>query len=269
MKKFKRQIYQKIKILPIIGPIAVFLKKNYQDLQKIRSYALNRDYPEKYTDPEKQELIRIKNILNYTKNRSVSYSGENYPAGYHTIKIYGETLKGQRNPALRFANLKYNFEGKKVLDLGSNQGAMLFFIRDQIKLGVGIDCDYRMVNAANRIAGAYESKNNLFFFCHDLDKDPLELLQDLIPGGCVDIVFLLSVCVWLENWKSVIVFCARISKLLLFESNGSMNQQIEQERELRKNYISVELIADCSDDDPGQKQRNLYICKNYEIEAKN
>lgn len=96
----------------------------------------------------------------------------------------------------------------------------------------------------------------------DIEKDPLDLSLDLLPENHVDIVFLLSVCRWINNWEEVIDFCTVISKAMLFESNGPENLQKNQLTKLERSYINVQKLSDSSDDDPRIKKRRLYLCTN-------
>jgi len=154
-------------------------------------------------------------------------------------------MQGQRDPHLRLSKLQMDFTGKRVLDIGTNQGGMLLAIREQLYLGVGLDYDSHMINAANRIAATVKA-NNLHFFVFDLEKDPLELILDLVPDGSIDVVFLLSVCMWIKNWETVIRFCAENAPMLVFESNGSNEQQQSQEVALRKYFSKVIVVSEYS-----------------------
>ncbi len=207
-------------------------------------------------DREGQKII---NLLNYTKVSGSSYSGVLYDIGYQTIVIDGKTLSGQRNPMERLKNVPLDFKNKSVLDLGCNQGGMLHALAKDIKVGVGLDYDYKMVNVANKIK-SYHSNSNLDFFVFNLEKENLEYIKDFIVEEIVDICFLLSVCMWLKNWKELIVVCKGISKKMLFESNGSAEQQNEQINFLNSIYKSVQVINETSEDDPIQKNRKLLLC---------
>ena len=207
------------------------------------------------------EELKVINLLNYTKKSGATYSGELYNSGYHTLQLGDKTLVGQRNPSERFKNIPYDFTGKTVLDIGSNQGGMLHACADKIKQGIGIDYDSKMVNVANKIK-SFSKNQHLQFYVFDLEKENLSYIKDLLPGNGVDISFLLSVCMWLKNWKEVIDFVKSISTHLLFESNGSVAQQEEQIDYLKSNYKEVHLINEVSDDDPLQKNRKLLLCSN-------
>lgn len=201
----------------------------------------------------------IKNILQYTKSSKSGYQGKGFKTGYHSLNLNGEVLQGQRNPEMRLKNVPYDFTNKVVLDIGSNQGGMLFAIKDVISYGVGIDYDYRLVNAANTLSHYYQSKN-INFYVHNLDKDPLSLLLDFNQSNKYDIVFLLSVCMWIDNWKEVIKWVKENSTACLFETNGTKQQQEDQIKELKK-YFSVDVINKESLDDPSQHRRMLLLCQ--------
>ncbi len=205
------------------------------------------------------DTVQILNLLNYTKTSGSDYTGQNFPAGYHTLEIKDFHLAGQRHPKKRFDIVPFDFTGKTVLDIGCNQGGMLFNIADKISHGVGIDYDYRVINASNRIR-SHTHTHNLSFYVFDLEKEDLNLIRDMIPNGKVDIVFLLAVCMWIKNWKQVIDFAQEISSNLLFESNGRKKVQDEQVAYLRSRYKNVQLLSDQSFDDSGQKSRKLYLC---------
>jgi hypothetical protein len=73
-------------------------------------------------------------------------------------------------------------------------------------------------------------------------------------------VFLLSVCLWIQNWQEVIRFAARASDRMLFESNGPTVDQAAQFGFLHSVYREVDMLAGQSSDDPGQKNRRLFLC---------
>jgi hypothetical protein len=207
-------------------------------------------------------LRQAANLLNYTKTNDVSYSASGYPAGYHSLILGEHALAGQRDPVARIAKVPYDFTGKSVLDLGANQGGMLFALADKIRWGVGVDYDPRMVNAANRIA-RLKSADNLAFYIADLSRrHELEIVSDFMPEPQADICFLLSVCMWIRKWRDVIDFAAWASHDLLFESNGSDKQQAQQLDYLRRHYTNIQVLSETSDDDLGQKHRTMVLASN-------
>ena len=206
------------------------------------------------------KIDRLLNLLAYTKTSGSAYSAQNYPAGYHTLVLGDRVLAGQRLPSARLDLLPISLEGLSVLDVGCNQGGMLFEAGQRgIRWGVGVDYDSRMINAANK-ARQYRGVGNLDFFVLDLEKEQLPLLHDFLPGEQVDMVFLLSVCMWIDNWREVIGFCSKLAPYMLFESNGSDEQQNSQEKCLSENFGVVNILQLTSEDDDGQKKRRLYFC---------
>lgn len=218
---------------------------------------MRRDTPAEGTSVE---VMQICNLLDYTKTSHSSYNGQDFPAGYHTFDLNGFHLRGQRQPQERLHQVPFDFTGKTVLDIGCNQGGMLFALADKIAQGIGIDFDYRVVNAANRIR-LHTGANQVSFYVFNVEKEPLDLVRDFIPGGKVDIVFLLAVCMWIGNWKEVIDFSTELSSRMLFESNGTQEQQEQQVDYLRTKYQDIQQISDKSIDDSSQQSRSLYFCQ--------
>jgi hypothetical protein len=143
---------------------------------------------------------------------------------------------------------------------------MLLPLASSIRWGVGLDYDHRMVNAATRICRQTPHRN-LDFYVFDLDREPLELIENFLPDGKADICFLLSVCMWLDRWQDVVHHAASLSSELLFEANGTAEQQRAQESLLRSLYYDVHRLSDASEDDAVQKQRKLFRCEKPKVSA--
>lgn len=246
-----------IKNVPLLGKGLIYVR------QKIASVS-----PQSETSDFKREslfacdrpaLAQARNLLSYTKNSGKSYAGSDFPAGYHTIEVEGERILGQRIPKSRLELVPYDFNGKGVLDVGSNQGGMLHALDGKLAWGVGIDFDPRLVNAANRIA-RIRNDMTLAFYTFNLECEPLELIEDLLPSR-PDVIFLMAVCMWVENWRQVVTFLSRLSERMLFEANGTQAQQADQIALLQSTYRKVVLLAGSSEDDPGQKKRQLLWCE--------
>jgi SAM-dependent methyltransferase len=206
------------------------------------------------------EFDQILNLLDYTKTSGTSYSAMNFPAGYHEIVLGDQIIGGQRSPKARLGQVPYDFSGKTLLDIGCNQGGMIFALADQLRWGIGLDYDYRMVNACNRIR-SIRSLDNLGFYVFDIDRDPHGLIEDFLPDSGLDVIMLLSVCMWVDQWRQLIDLCHRIAPVMVFEANGSEVQQNEQIEVLRRTYTKVTLLAETSEDDPGQKNRQLLLAE--------
>lgn len=230
-------------------------------LKQIAQLVLNG----KYRNDDLQ-INKVLSLLSYAKTSGQSYDGSLYESAYHSFQLKGYYFRGQREPSLRLQKVPYDFCNKTVLDIGCNAGGMLHFLADKIKVGIGIDYDSRLINAANAIK-TINKKNNLSFYRFDLENEELDMIKKLILSndGKVDICFLLSVCMWIKNWREVIAFVALISNNLLFETNGSKQQQLAQIEELKKHYKDIKMIEEESIDDPGQPNRKLLLCKNEDI----
>lgn len=201
---------------------------------------------------------RVLNLIEYTKTNQSSYSAKAYESGYHEVMIGGRVLPGQRSPAKRLSALSFDFKGKSVLDIGCNQGGMLFHIADQLKWGIGLDYDGKMINLCN-LQKSVRKLSSVDFYVFNIDADPHELILDLLPEPRVDVIFLLSVCMWVEKWRALIDFCATISDVIVFETNGTDAQQAEQINYLATCFPNTRQIMAASEDDPKQKKRRLYI----------
>jgi 2-polyprenyl-3-methyl-5-hydroxy-6-metoxy-1,4-benzoquinol methylase len=205
-------------------------------------------------------ILKIKNLLQYTKTSDKTYNGRDYEWGYHSLIIHGTNIKGQRDPKQRLKDVPFDFSNKTMLDIGSNQGGMIFAIQDKIKEGIGIDFDHRLINAANKIKGSH-NYHNLNFFVFDLENEDFNLINNFASNK-FDIIFLLSVCMWIESWKELCIWCAANAKSCLFETNGKESQQQEQLNFLQTLYKKVVLVRDKSTDDKNQLKRSLYYCEN-------
>jgi hypothetical protein len=206
------------------------------------------------------ENTKIKNLLKYTTVSEKSYNGSLYEAGYHTLNIHGEIVPGQRQPSKRLDSVPFDFNNKVVLDMGSNQGGMLFEIQNKIKEGIGIDFNHRLVNVANKIKQSHDY-SNLSFYVFDLENEDLNLIKNFLKNE-IDIIFLLSICMWIKNWKDLCIWCSKNASACLFESNGAKNDQEDQFIFLKSIYKNVHLIREKSIDDPIQHKRKLYYCDN-------
>jgi len=209
---------------------------------------------------EDVSVLKAMSVVAYATESDVAYSGTRYPMGYHSLKLRGRYFKGQRECSQRLADVPYDFNSKVVLDLGCNSGGMLHVLADRILAGVGVDSESRYVNAAN-IIKSLNGASNLHFFTFDLESEPLSLIDNFILDGHVDICFLLSVCMWLENWRNIIRHTATLSPTLLFESNGEDEQQREQVAFLTACFRKVQLVNSKSVDDMRMKKRALYLCE--------
>lgn len=146
-----------------------------------------------------------------------------------------------------------------MLDVGCNQGAILFAINKQVKCGVGGDFEYKVINVCHS-AREVNDINNLNFYMFNLDVDPLENILDFIPESRVDVVFAMAVCAHIVRWRELIRFIVHISPVLVFEANRSTEKKLDQEAELKRNWKNCRIIYEKSEDDGGN--RSLWVAEN-------
>jgi SAM-dependent methyltransferase len=199
----------------------------------------------------RDETDKIISLIDYAKG-GANYNRVNYPAGYNTLFLDGVAIPGLRDPIKRLSIVPYDFSGKTVLDIGSNNGGMLFALADKIKHGVGIDFNHKLINVANKIK-SFTTKGNLDFYTFDLDEDNIDTIKHFLPYSKVDICFFLAMCAWVKQWRRVIDFAASVAPTLLFESNGK--NQDQQIRYLKKRYANVIFLD-------AQRQRKVFLCYN-------
>ena len=206
-------------------------------------------------------MEKVVNIIKYVKTSGKSYSGNHIDIGYHSIELDGIYHKGQRDcvKRLEYCKKEIDFTNKNVLDIGSCIGGMLFPIASEINKGCGIDFNYRNINAGNSIK-QYKNISNLSFYVFDLEKENLNFIKNFIQD--IDVVFLYSVCMWVKNWRNVIDFISKNSKVLFIETNGKLQQQKQQIDYCRTKFKHCKQLYDKSLDDKGQHNRKLYICSN-------
>lgn len=199
------------------------------------------------------------NLLNYIRRQP---EGDRQVfAQYYGATVGLLTVPGQRNPWDRLSLLPPGFFiGKSVLDLGCNAGEMLLAAASiSACWGVGLDCDPRAINAANRIAAFRAFGSHVRFYVHDLERDPLDLLVDYMPEPRADVVLLLAVCAHVRNWRGVIRASAGLGDRMVFESNGHEHEQLGQLRELRR--VHEEVVEIAGRGSPGIGARRLYLCR--------
>ena len=257
---------QKIKAFLKQFPISYRVNRLIYNLffrKKIKPYVYKHVNPPADADNETVSMQKILNILNYMKTSENGFASQDFPAGYQEIEINGKVFTGTRKPKQRLEKVPFDFTGKTVLDIGCNHGGMIWALRDKVRWAVGVDINYKFINAAHVIRAEMQL-NHTNFFVFDADRNPHELLKNYIPEEKVDIVFLLSVCSFIKKWPELINFCMSISDTMLFEAHGYPDEQQVQIDYLKKSFKYVKLLSETSDDDERKKNRQLFIATNLE-----
>lgn len=181
--------------------------------------------------------------------------------GYHSFKISNFEIIGQRKPHIRLEKIKkyYDFTNKRVLDFGCNNGGMLFHI-PEIEAGLGIDFDTRCIDACHRI-------QKLLMFSTDYKFEQGDLNEIDIAKKCnefkPDCVFLLSLGMWVKDWKHLYKSVYDNSKTIIFEQNHiSDSDAFLQLDYFFKLGANIQMISSESNDDcTGNYFRKSYIIK--------
>lgn len=199
-------------------------------------------------------------VTGYGKQYGKSYNGKKFTNGYHSFCVNGQTVfTGQRDIQRRYKDFNLDFSGMRVLDVGTNQGAMLLNIANQIDHGVGVDYNRKLINVANKSKQLTET-TNVDFYVVNLEEDPLSYIQALLPQDRVDVCFYLSMCMWLTKWKTIMKWISEHSTIMFLETNGTDQQQKDQVIEATRLFEIVFQLNNSSIDDPSQQKRKLYIC---------
>lgn len=209
------------------------------------------------TAPSKTAAILT--LLDATKINKEWYDQHGLTAGYHTIEIDGKKFKGQRDPQKRLQKIKYDFRNKRVIDIGCSNGGFLQSLAPLINFGIGIDNNPNCINAANALKSV-KSSHNLNFYCFDLDRDDLSIINSFGLGEKFDVCLFLCLSLWVKRWKEVFLYMTEMVDTILFESHGSDSEQMDQLDFVRSVYNDITLISDASDDDPTYTTRKMYVC---------
>ena len=265
-EKFKKLIsefsldkMEKIKIVVDDGNFVVndgvhriailFLKHGLTGVLPIRKFTI--DYPSTIVDEIGSALKNTTEIKHYN-----GWNNARKEYGYHSFSIYNIEFVGQRDPVQRLNEMRkfFNFEGKYVMDFGSNSGGMLFHL-DEIKKGLGIEFDENCISACNTIKNKLGLFDHIDFVKRDIQKDSI---VDIFEGQKPDVIFLLSLGSWLTNWKHLYRLAIENTGVIFLETNNDMEGK--QQIDFFKNMdCSIELVIENSSDDcTGNKLRKTY-----------
>ena len=159
-----------------------FIKSNLQRLSKSNEL---KDYKNLLAkkDSRLNNLNYMINVIRLDQQRS--YKSYDYGQGYFYQSIPDVEISGYRDTELRVEelSLKEITKNKSVLDIGSNAGAILFNLRNLIKLGVGVENNSFLIKISNLIKQHLNTKNISF-----IEKD----FEDFKMSDKFDIVLSLA-----------------------------------------------------------------------------
>lgn len=159
-----------------------------------------------------------------------------------------DEIKGTRKMAYRYEVMKLpeSFEGKSVLDIGCNLGAVCIEAKRRgAGRVVGFDYKSNIVGTASEFAKS--KKCDVSFFCHDIN-DGLQSLVDLMGYEKFDYVFALSMWKHIDKQKLCDIINYFCKESCWFEGH---HKQLEGplKKELSKylNFSKIEFLGICED----------------------
>jgi SAM-dependent methyltransferase len=174
-------------------------------------------------------------------------SHKKFSYNYTTIRVNNEVIvEGTRDPLSRINSIPVDFSNKSVLDLGCNVGGILFAISDKISEGHGYDVNPGAIDTAIEIKEKYKL-DHLTFTLANLEN------SENIKFPKTDIVFMLSIAVWVPNWQDIINQLD--PSILIFEAHGKEHTKVNQVDFLQSKFSEVLLLKT-----PEGDYRNLYLC---------
>ncbi len=219
----------------------------------------------------KSNDYNLKNLhesLEVIRNKSLEeYPHYDYGAGYNYQSLEELNLCGFRSTEKRISALKLNerLMGKRVLDIGSNMGSILFSVRDSIKSGLGIEINKFLVEQSEIISSYLKCSEKLDFLSISFEnlnnyQDPFDIILSLANHSTFD-----------GNTKqSLDSYFRKINELLvdggelIFESHPPEIEppdSLEKTSEVIKKYFSVTKIDVQGLNGFLDKNRSYFICK--------
>jgi 2-polyprenyl-3-methyl-5-hydroxy-6-metoxy-1,4-benzoquinol methylase len=155
--------------------------------------------------------------------------------------------EAQRDAARRLEQFGVRAEdirGKRVLDLGCNNGAILFQLSNYAPAcGLGVEYDPEKVDLARRIA-AFAGIERLEFRVGDLD-----VLEATDIGAPFDVVFCLAIEAHVQKPDHLYRLLADVTQsVLLFEANASTSPRSVQAELAKAGFREIRHLGTCDDD---------------------
>jgi len=155
--------------------------------------------------------------------------------------------EAQRDAARRleqFGVRPEDIRGKRVLDLGCNNGAILFQLSNHgPACGLGIEYDPEKVDLARRIA-AFAGIERLEFRVGDLDA-----LEARDIGAPFDVVLCLAIEAHVQKPDHLYRLLAAVTQgVLLFEANASTSPKSVQAELAKAGFREIRHLGSCDDD---------------------
>lgn len=190
------------------------------------------------------------------RNASLSFKKQGKRHICRAQKIYNsidlpyfkvEPSDAQRNCSLRFETLQIkrsDIEGKRLLDLGSNIGGMIFEAQRRGPTeSIGVEYDAEKVEVAQMMA-AYNGLNRVKFLQADIDTLEFDELGD--PFG---VVFCFAIEAHVKKNERLFQLLAAVTgEKLFFEGNSSTDADEAKAKLLEAGFNEVQYLGMCDDD---------------------
>ncbi|NQY38148.1 MAG: cupin-like domain-containing protein [Alteromonadaceae bacterium] len=209
---------------------------------------------------QSKEVRSIRKVSDHSKSDRKEYEEKGSLTGNLIQSTQEKEFHNQGDLKGRLAAIGYDFYNKRVLDVGCSIDSLLHTLAGQITSGVGIVANDQSVNNTNALK-AMKHTNNIQFYTFDLDNGNLSVLRDFLFATPVDVCFFINLVLCVKRWKQVFRLCAEQSTTMLFEVQGSEEQQTEQLNFIQSIYTDIRLSRELSGDDLTYAKRQIYICK--------
>jgi SAM-dependent methyltransferase len=171
---------------------------------------------------------------------------------YHELEAHGLIFPGERPWAERWRHLRAitDWRGKRVLELGCNQGLLSIFLLKEagVAAALGVDRDPEILEAAAETARAFHVRPKFRRIDFDADPDWEADLAAFRP----DVAVALSVAHWLRYPARFFAFLGRFEELIY---EGHDSARTERRRLAAAGFAAIELV--CS----SERGRPLLHCR--------
>ncbi len=198
--------------------------------------------------------FRKKNDRHELRTKDVFY------CAFRTPRFTIARADAQRDAASRIARFGLtptDVRGRRVLDLGSNAGAMLFELSNHgLKTGLGIEYDQDKVDLSREIA-ALSGLASLTFAQGDIDQlDPTTL-------GTFDIVLALAIEAHVLDAPRLYWLLGEVTRgALYFEGNGNADVDAVRASLMAAGFAGVDYLGFCDDDIvPANNKRPMLVAR--------
>lgn len=199
--------------------------------------------------------FRKKNSRHFLSTKNVIY------CAFSTPGFSVDRAEAQRDAARRleqFGLSPLEFRGKSVLDLGCNNGAMLFQISNYgPSRQLGIEYDPEKVDLARRIA-SFAGIRDIEFRVGDLDA-----LEARDIGETFDVVLSLAIEAHVQRPERLYQLLAQVTRgVLLFEANASTKPKSVIAALTKGGFSDIRHLGTCDDDIvPRNNRRPIFLAR--------